>query len=67
MKKGRIYTNDYGDHGQLTEFNQQVHKTLVEIVRTLLLLLSHIDPALHLVINFDVIVNEVVLFASRIS
>ena len=65
MKKGRIYTNDYGDHGQLTKFNQ--HKTLVEIVRTLLLLLSHIDPALHLVINFDVIVNEVVLFASRIS
>ena len=67
MKKGRIYTNEHGDHGQLTEFNQQAHKTFVEIVRTLLLLLSRLDPALRLVINFDVIVNDVVLFASRIS
>ena len=40
---------------------------LVESVRTLLLLFSYGPIAASLVVNFDVIVNEVVLFASRIS
>ena len=39
-------------------------KILVEIVRTLLLLFSYRPVSC---INFDVIVSEVVLFASRIS
>ena len=41
-------------------------KILVEIVRTLLLTFSCRPFTASLDINFDVIVNEVVLFASRI-
>ena len=39
----------------------------MKIVRTLMLLFSYRPVAAPLVINFEVIVNEVVLFASRIS
>ena len=41
-------------------------KILVEIVRTLLLTFSCRPLTAALVMNFDVIINEVVLFASRI-
>ena len=64
MKKGRIYTNEHGDHGQLTKINEQA---LLWKLLELCCYCSHIDPSLHRVINFDVIVNDVVLFASRIS
>ena len=40
MKKGRIYTNEHGDHGQLTKINDGT-RVIVEIVRTLLLLFSY--------------------------
>ena len=56
----------YRDHVQLTN-KRKILVEILEIIRTLLLLLSFRPVTVALVVNYDIVVNEVVLLASRIS
>ena len=56
----------YRDHVRLTN-KRKILVEILEIIRTLLLLFSFRPVTVSLVVNYDIVVNEVVLLASRIS